>query len=63
MRIEMVNVRNRREVMLERPPFCLDGDIWKRAVNQTRELKRRGSKGEPFLLATTIYRQFGGTFA
>jgi len=64
MRIEMVTVRNRREVMLERPPFCLDGHAWREAVNRTRAGLRAGTlKGEPFILATNIYREIGGQFA
>lgn len=61
--VEIVNVRNRREVMLERPPFCLDGETWRKAVDRTRDMKRKGSKGEPFIMATQFYRQLGGRFA
>jgi hypothetical protein len=63
IQVEIVNVKNRREVMLERPPFCKDGQIWKAAVDRVREMKRAGAKGEPFLLATQIYTQLGGQFA
>lgn len=62
VKVEIVNVKNRREVMLERPPFCKDGSVWKLAVDRVREMKRRGAKGEPFLLATQIYTQLGGQF-
>jgi hypothetical protein len=63
MRVEVVNVRDRREVMLERPPFCKDGVLWRQAVDQVRNLKRRGVlRGEPFLIATNYYRQLGGEF-
>lgn len=64
MRVEMVTVRDRREVMLERPPFCLDANAWREAVNRVRTGIRSGAmKGEPFLLATNVYRQLGGQFA
>lgn len=64
MRVELVTVRSRREVMLERPPFCLDGNVWREAVNRTRTGLRTGTlKGEPFLIATRIYREIGGQFA
>lgn len=64
MRVELVTVRDRREVMLERPPFCLDGDIWREAVNRVRAGLRSGAlKGEPFILATNFYREIGGQFA
>jgi hypothetical protein len=64
MRIEMVNVRSMREVMLERPPFCKDGVLWREAVARVRDLKRRGVlRGEPFLVATNIYRELGGEFS
>lgn len=64
MRVEVVTVRDRREVMLERPPFCKDGETWKHAVGRVRIMKRRGTlKGEPFLVATSIYRELGGQFA
>jgi hypothetical protein len=64
MRVELVTVRDRREVMLERPPFCKDGNIWRAAVNRTRDLRRAGTlKGEPFLIATQIYRELGGPFS
>jgi hypothetical protein len=64
VQVDVVNiVRNRREVMLERPPFCTDGQTWRRAVNLVRDMKRRGAlAGEPFLVATNYYRQLGGTF-
>lgn len=62
LKVEIVNVKNRREVMLERPPFCKDGKTWAAAVNRVREMKRAGKKGEPFLLATQIYTQLGGEF-
>jgi len=62
LQVEVVNVKNRREVMLERPPFCRDKHAWKAAVDKVRELKRGGARGEPFLLATQIYTQLGGTF-
>jgi hypothetical protein len=62
LKIEIVNVKDRREVMLERPPFCVDGHAWKSAVDKVRDMKRAGAKGEPFLLATQIYRQLGGSF-
>lgn len=59
----MVNVRDRREVMLERPPFCTDGNAWRAAVDRVRAEKRAGLlKGEPFLVATNYYRQLGGGF-
>jgi hypothetical protein len=62
IKVEVVNVNKRREVMLERPPFCTDGHAWKAAVDRVRDMKRAGAKGEPFLLATQIYRQLGGQF-
>jgi hypothetical protein len=63
VKVEVVNVTNRREVMLERPPFCTDGNAWKSAVDRVRDMKRNGQlKGEPFLVATEIYRQLGGNF-
>ena len=63
IRVEIVNVKNRREVMLERPPFCKDGNAWAAAVNKVRDMKRAGTlKGEPFLVATQFYRQLGGEF-
>lgn len=64
LRVELVTVRDRREVMLERPPFCKNGDTWRAAVNRTRDGIRAGTlKGEPFLIATDIYRQLGGEFS
>lgn len=64
LQVEVVNVRNRREVMLERPPFCRDGQTWRAAVNKVRDLKRRGAlAGEPFIVATNLYTMMGGTFA
>jgi hypothetical protein len=64
MRVEVVTVRDRREVMLERPPFCKSGETWREAVNRTRAGIRAGTlKGEPFLIATDIYRQLGGEFS
>ena len=62
IRVEVVNVQNRREVMLERPPFCKDAHTWKAAVDRVRIMKRGGARGEPFLLATEIYTQLGGQF-
>lgn len=63
LKVEIVNVKNRREVMLERPPFCTDGNAWRQAVNIVRDLKQRGTlRGEPFLVATNYYRQLGGGF-
>jgi hypothetical protein len=63
MRVELVNIRDRREVMLERPPFCKDGNVWRDSVNRVRRMKNRGTlKGEPFLIATQIYRELGGEF-
>ena len=58
-------VKNRREVMLERPPFCTDGEGWKRAVDLVRDMKRRGElRGEPYLVAMNLYTQItGGAFA
>ena len=64
MKIELVTIHDRREVMLERPPFCKDGDTWAEAVSRVRRMKNRGTlKGEPFLVATQIYRELGGEFA
>jgi hypothetical protein len=64
MRIELVTVRDRREVMLERPPFCKSGETWRAAVDRTRDMRRAGTlKGEPFLVATQIYRELGGEFS
>jgi len=64
MRVEVVTIRDRREVMLERPPFCKSGEAWRHAVDRVRIMKRRGTlKGEPFLVATQIYRELGGEFS
>lgn len=64
IKVEVVNVRNRREVMLERPPFCKDAHAWRAAVGLVRDQRRRGVlRGEPFLVATNYYRQLGGEFS
>jgi hypothetical protein len=65
LHVDVVNiVRNRREVMLERPPFCTDGSAWKSAVDLVRDMRRRGvSTGEPFIAAMNYYRHLGGGFA
>lgn len=66
MQVEVVNVvKNRREVMLERPPFCSDGGAWKQAVDLIRDMKRRGTlRGEPYIEAMNYYtRLTGGAFA
>ena len=66
LHVDVVNVvKNRREVMLERPPFCTDGNAWRAAVGLVRDMKRRGSlRGEPYIVAMNYYtRLTGGAFA
>ena len=64
LHVDVVNVvKNRREVMLERPPFCTDGRAWRAAVDLVRDMKRRAVlAGEPYLVAMDYYRQLGGGF-
>lgn len=48
---------------LHKPPFVDDARLWDRAVESFFALRGRGqAPGEPFIVATNIYRQLGGQF-
>jgi hypothetical protein len=57
----MVDVSNRRAVMLDPPPFIVDRRVWAHAVSYLRE-NRATLPGEAFIVACDVYRKLGGDF-